>query len=61
LQDIDLKGKTEGKGPLVRPKRRWIDNINVDLKKRVGDRDLYSSGLRKGQVGCSELGNKRIP
>jgi hypothetical protein len=26
-----LLGKPEGKRPLGRPRRRWIDNINVDL------------------------------
>ena len=26
-------GKTEGKGPLGRPRRRWEDNINMDLQQ----------------------------
>jgi hypothetical protein len=26
-----LAGKPEGKRPLGRPRRRWIDNIKVDL------------------------------
>jgi hypothetical protein len=26
-----LVGKSEGKGPLGRPRRRWIDNIKMDL------------------------------
>jgi hypothetical protein len=26
-----LAGKAEGKSPLVRPKRRWVDVINMDL------------------------------
>jgi hypothetical protein len=26
-----LVGKLEGKGPLGRPKRRWVDNIRTDL------------------------------
>jgi hypothetical protein len=26
-----LVGKPEGKRPLGRPRRRWIDNINLDL------------------------------
>jgi hypothetical protein len=26
-----LVGKAEGKRPLGRPKRRWIDNIKMDL------------------------------
>jgi hypothetical protein len=25
-------GKTEGKRPLGRPRRRWVDNINMDLR-----------------------------
>jgi hypothetical protein len=24
-------GKPEGKGPLIRPRRRWVDNIKMDL------------------------------
>ena len=27
-----LVGKPEGKRPLVRPKRRWEDNIKMDLQ-----------------------------
>jgi hypothetical protein len=26
-----LVGKSEGKRPLGRPKRRWVDNIRMDL------------------------------
>jgi hypothetical protein len=26
-----LVGKPEGKIPLGRPRRRWVDNINMDL------------------------------
>jgi hypothetical protein len=26
-----LVGEPEGKGPLVRPRRRWVDNIRMDL------------------------------
>jgi hypothetical protein len=26
-----LVGKPEGKGPLARPRRRWLDNIRMDL------------------------------
>ena len=28
-----LEGKTEGKRPLGRPRRRWEDNIKNDLKE----------------------------
>jgi hypothetical protein len=30
-------GKTEGKRPLGRPGRRWVDNIKMDLKEIGGD------------------------
>ena len=26
-------GKPEGKGPLGRPRRRWVDNIRLDLQE----------------------------
>jgi hypothetical protein len=30
-------GMPEGKGPLGRPRRRWVDNIKMDLKRdRMG-------------------------
>jgi hypothetical protein len=29
-----LVGKADGKRPLGRPKRRWVNNIKMDLKKR---------------------------
>jgi hypothetical protein len=28
-----LVGKPEGKRPLGRPRRRWEDNINIDLRE----------------------------
>ena len=28
-----LVGKPEGKGPLGRPRRRWVDNIRMDLQE----------------------------
>jgi hypothetical protein len=32
-----LVGKPEGKRPLGRPRRRWVDNIKMDLRKREWD------------------------
>jgi hypothetical protein len=32
-----LVGKPEGKRPLRRPKRRWEDNIRMDLKETEWD------------------------
>jgi hypothetical protein len=31
-----LVGKPEGKRPLGRPRRRWVDNIKIDLRDRMG-------------------------
>jgi hypothetical protein len=31
-----LVGKPEGKKPLGRPRRRWEDNIKMDLQEFVG-------------------------
>jgi hypothetical protein len=28
-------GKPEGKRPLGRPRRRWVDNIKIDLSDRI--------------------------
>jgi hypothetical protein len=32
-----LVGKPEGKRPLGRPRRRWVDNIKIDLRGIGGD------------------------
>ena len=34
-----LVGKPEGKGPLGRPRRRWEDNIKMDLREVGGGED----------------------
>jgi hypothetical protein len=41
-----LVGKTEGKRPLGRPRRRWVDNVRMDLGE-VGWCDVYWIGLAK--------------
>jgi hypothetical protein len=38
-----LMGKPEGKRPLGRPKRRWVDNIKIDLRE-IGWDGMVSSG-----------------
>jgi hypothetical protein len=43
-----LVGKTEGKRPLGRPRRRWEDNIKMDLQEVGGGRGKW---LRIGTVG----------
>jgi hypothetical protein len=42
-----LVGKTEGKSPLGRPRRRWEDNIKIDLQEMW----TVSSWLRMGTGG----------
>jgi hypothetical protein len=32
-----LVGKSEGKIPLQRPRRRWVDNIKMDLRETGWD------------------------
>jgi hypothetical protein len=39
-----LVGKPEGKRPLGRPRRKWEDNIRMDLQK-VGCGNMYWIGL----------------
>jgi len=39
-----LVGKSEGKRPLVRPRRRWVGNIRMDLQE-VGYRYMDWIGL----------------
>jgi hypothetical protein len=41
-----LVGKPEGKRPLRRPRRRWVDNIRMDLGE-VGLGDVDWIGLAK--------------
>ena len=31
-----LVGKPEGKRPLGRPRRRWVDNVKIDLREVGG-------------------------
>jgi hypothetical protein len=35
-----LVGKSEGKRPLGRPRRRWVDNIEIDLRE-IGWDSVY--------------------
>jgi hypothetical protein len=43
-------GKPEGKRPLERPRRKWVDNIRMDLGE-VGWDDVNWIGLAKDSVG----------
>jgi hypothetical protein len=54
-----LVGKPEGKRPLGRPRRRWIDNIKMDLLE-IGwccGLDWYGPGYVEMESSC-ELANE---
>jgi hypothetical protein len=44
-----LVGKPEGKRPLGRPRRRWVDNIKMDLSK-IGWRGMDWTDLAQDMV-----------
>ena len=55
-----LVGKPEGRRPLGRPMRRWVDNIRMDLQKvECGYMDWIGLDQDMGRVadGC-ECGNE---
>jgi hypothetical protein len=57
-------GKPEGKGPLGRPRRRWVDNIRMYLGE-VGWGDVDWIGLAKDRKRWRALVNSvlnlRVP
>jgi hypothetical protein len=59
-----LVGKPEGKGPLRRPRRRWIDNIMMDLLE-IGLDVVDWIGLAQGRYRWRALVNSvmnfRVP
>jgi len=54
-----LMGKPEGRRPLARPRRRWVDNIRMDLQE-VGCGYMDWIGLAQlGQLAdACECGNE---
>ena len=59
-----LVGKPEGRRPLGRPRRRWVDNIRMDLQEVVcGCMDWI--GLAQDRDRCRTLVNavmnRRVP
>jgi hypothetical protein len=55
-----LVGKPEGKRPLGRPRRRWVDNIEIDRKEIGWDgMDWIHLNQDKGPLeGSCEHGNE---
>jgi hypothetical protein len=59
-----LVGKPEGKRPLGRPRRRWIDNIKMDLLERgLGGVDWIglAQDRYKWRVLANAVLNIRVP
>jgi hypothetical protein len=53
------EGKSEGKRPLGRPRRRWVDNIRMDLGEvGWGDVDWISLAQDRNRWSCCECGNE---
>ena len=49
-----LEGKAEGKRPLGRPRRRWVDNIRSDLQE--GDVGIWTGlGLPRIETAGGRL------
>jgi hypothetical protein len=51
-------GNPEGKRPLGRPRRRWVDNIKTDLREiRCDGMDWIYLAQDRNQWGGGALGN----
>jgi len=48
-----LVGKPEGRRPLGRPRRRWVDNIRMDLQEDMGIRT--GLGWSRIETGAGRL------
>jgi hypothetical protein len=59
-----LVGKLEGKGPLERPRNKWVDNIRIDLGE-VGWGDVDWIGLamdrNRWRAVVNSVLNLRVP
>ena len=56
-------GKAEGKSYLGRPRRRWEDNIKMDLKKMCcvpGDRIALAAGRNQWRADVRAVLNLRV-
>ena len=59
-----LVGKPEGKKPLGRPRRRWEDNIRMDLEevgRGCGDRMELAQERKRWRALVSTVMNLRVP
>jgi hypothetical protein len=59
-----LVGKSEGKRPLGKPRRRWVDNIRMDLfEVRWGDVDWFgpAQDSNRWRALVNSVLNLRVP
>jgi hypothetical protein len=59
-----LVGKPEGKRPLGRPRRKWLDNINMDLGEvgwGVVDWIGVAKGRNRWRAVVNSVLNLRVP
>jgi hypothetical protein len=54
-----LVGKSEGKEPLGRARRRWVDNIRMDLRE-VGWVDVHWIGMAQDRKRWRALVNSAL-
>jgi len=61
---MDTMGKPEGRRPLGRPRRRWVDNIRMDVEE-VGRGYMDGIGLAQDRDSwralVSAVMNLRVP
>jgi hypothetical protein len=54
-----LVGKPEGRRPLGRPRRKWVDNIKIDLREIGWDgMDWIELAQNRAVEGSCERGNE---
>ena len=56
-----LVGKPEGKRPLGRPRRGWVDNIRMDLQEVVCGLDWAGPGRDRWRTLVSAVMNLQVP
>ena len=56
-----LVGKPEGKRPLGRPRRRWEDNVIMDLREMVCDLGDLTEDRDEWRVYVRAVMNVRVP
>jgi hypothetical protein len=56
-----LVGKPDGKRPLGRPRRRWVDNIKMDLREVGWDWIDLAQGRVRWRAYVNAVMNLRVP